>query len=591
MGLTMKAGLLASICLLARVASAQITQIGTSLNFTTPITVPLMAGMRSNSTSLDLNDPSLPGANAGPADPVQVHLSPAGPNAIFVMWATQVAKTGQGQLTPNDPSQSGTVVKYGTSASSLSSSVNGSAEVYNQIYNTSGNAYTPDGGPTALNYTSPILHTATLSGLTPNTTYFYQVGDGQTFSATYNFTSLQAPGPTYPQRIIALADWGLSHNSTVTRDHALASAAEVSGGPGAMIHYIADFCYADTWSSNATVSLPTTGYEGYQSSTYQPVWDSWMRMIEPLVSNVPMMTCTGNHEIEAQEDANLTIFASVQARWKVASAASGSNNYFFHSIEYGPVHAISLTVYVNYLPGSPQWNFLSKDLLSVNRTRTPWIVVNFHNPWYTTDSSYKEFEQMRASMEPLFYQAGVDVVFYGHVHAYERSFPVYNYMLNSCGTSHITVGDAGNTEGLSFLNNAKTGLSFEDLGTGCSNLTTAGDRVSYLQPVNGAVSDPWSYYARALTFQANGNSTGVGNPGGYCYNAQPAWSAYREPSFGHGTLDILNGTHALWKWHRNQDNNAVATDQAYIIRDTANCPNKMYPVVRSTNGAALSATA
>lgn len=26
----------------------------------------------------------------------------------------------------------------------------------------------------------------------------------------------------------------------------------------------------------------------------------------------------------------------------------------------------------------------------------------------------QEFEQMRASMEPLFYQAGVDVVFYGH---------------------------------------------------------------------------------------------------------------------------------------------------------------------------------
>ena len=26
----------------------------------------------------------------------------------------------------------------------------------------------------------------------------------------------------------------------------------------------------------------------------------------------------------------------------------------------------------------------------------------------------QEFEQMRASMEPLLYQAGVDVVFYGH---------------------------------------------------------------------------------------------------------------------------------------------------------------------------------
>ena len=46
--------------------------------------------------------------------------------------------------------------------------------------------------------------------------------------------------------------------------------------------------------------------------------------------------------------------------------------------------------------------------------------------------------------------------------------------------------------------------------------------------------------------QADGNSTGVGNPPGYCYKEQPAWSLYRESSFGHGTLDLINGTHALW---------------------------------------------
>ena len=50
----------------------------------------------------------------------------------------------------------------------------------------------------------------------------------------------------------------------------------------------------------------------------------------------------------------------------------------------------------------------------------------------------------------------------------------------------------------------------------------------------------------AFTVQADGNSTGTGNPAGYCYNEQPAWSAYREPSFGHGTLDIINATTALW---------------------------------------------
>ena len=36
---------------------------------------------------------------------------------------------------------------------------------------------------------------------------------------------------------------------------------------------------------------------------------------------------------------------------------------------------------------------------------------------YTTDTSYKEFEQMRIAMEPLVYAAGVDVFFYGKLTA------------------------------------------------------------------------------------------------------------------------------------------------------------------------------
>jgi len=62
--------------------------------------------------------------------------------------------------------------------------------VYNQIYNTT---VPGNGGTTALNYTSPILHTAVLTSLAPNTKYYYQVGDGTTFSSTFNFTSLADP--------------------------------------------------------------------------------------------------------------------------------------------------------------------------------------------------------------------------------------------------------------------------------------------------------------------------------------------------------------------------------------------------------------
>ena len=33
-------------------------------------------------------------------------------------------------------------------------------------------------------------------------------------------------------------------------------------------------------------------------------------------------------------------------------------------------------------------------------------------------------------------------------------------------------------------------------------------------------------------------------------------------------------------WHRNQDNNAIAADSTYIVRDTAKCMNKMFPKIR-----------
>ena len=67
---------------------------------------------------------------------------------------------------------------------------------------------------------------------------------------------------------------------------------------------------------------------------------------------------------------------------------------------------------------------------------------------------------------------------------------------------------------------------FEDLNGGCPNVSELAPRPSYLYPILPQ-HDRWAWYERVLTFQADGNSTGVGNPPGYCYSQQPAWSAYR----------------------------------------------------------------
>ncbi|CAK0736397.1 hypothetical protein CVIRNUC_000740 [Coccomyxa viridis] len=556
------------ICVVVVLSSASAAVIPLSTDIKPPYTHPWDSSLRPATDFLSLTS-GIAADNTTGDEPSQIHLTIAGPNAISVNWASDKAKTGKGYLQPNDPFSTSSIVTYGLSAADLNMTATGTAQVYSQIYNTS---YAYWGGNSTLNYTSPVLHTVVLPELIPDTKYYYKVGDGATFGETLSFQSLKAAGPNYPQRLLLIADWGLSHNSSSTLDHILKSAQQATSPP--CVLYIADFSYADTWYPNGSVSAPNTAAEGSPNAgSYQPVWDAWQRFVQPLVGQVPMVGGTGNHEEEQEADG--TMFKSVQARWPTPYRASGSPSYFFYSVDVGPSHNIFLSNYIDYTEDSQQWLWLKGDLARIDRTLTPWVTVSFHNPWYTTDTSYKEFEQMRIAMEPLVYAAGVDSFFYGHVHAYERSTPVFKYTVDPCGPVHITIGDGGNSEGISFLDNYQhPKLQFEDRNGGCPMVNASQPRPSYLLPLNPS-QDPWSWYQRTLTFQADGNSTGVGNPPGYCYKEQPAWSAYRESSFGHGTLDLVNDTHALWSWHANQDSNAVARDQVYIVRNTHACPNKL----------------
>merc|ERR1712054_421346 len=49
--------------------------------------------------------------------------------------------------------------------------------------------------------------------------------------------------------------------------------------------------------------------------------------------------------------------------------------------------------------------------------------------------------------EDLLFQNNVAIVLTGHVHAYERSHPVYQDKLNDKGPTYVVIGDGGNREG------------------------------------------------------------------------------------------------------------------------------------------------
>lgn len=104
---------------------------------------------------------------------------------------------------------------------------------------------------------------------------------------------------------------------------------------------------------------------------------------------------------------------------------SGSETYPKEDETYvtdsGPFGYIDGSVTAN--KAYEQYNWLKADLAAVNSTATPWIIAMGHRPMYSSQvSSYQE--NLRDAFEGLFLEYGVDAYFAGHIHWYERLFPL-----------------------------------------------------------------------------------------------------------------------------------------------------------------------
>ena len=234
-------------------------------------------------------------------------------------------------------------------------------------------------------------------------------------------------------------------------------------------------------------------------------------------------------------------------------------NNTWYSIEAGPAHVVFLNNYVPYGNNSEMYKWFIKDMESVNRTRTPWVIVGFHAPWYHTYiPHYKENDEMRLYFEPAFFKYGVDAVFAGHVHAYERSPPVYQWQPNTCGPFYITIGDGGNIEGLY--------KEFVDQTTSVPGVNASIPKYCY----NTSLWAPASY-------QPSYSGRGYIDPNTpFCFSSQPPWSDFRNPSFGYGMFTLINDTTARWQWNRNIDPVGVAIDDVYFKKNpTSTCNAKV----------------
>ncbi|GFZ08732.1 purple acid phosphatase 22 [Actinidia rufa] len=267
-------------------------------------------------------------------------------------------------------------------------------------------------------YSSGKIHHVKIGPLEPATTYYYRCGgSGPEFS-------LRTPPSSLPIEFAVAGDLGQTEWTESTLAHIGARDYDVFLLPG-------DLSYADT---------------------QQILWDSFGRLVEPYASRRPWMVTEGNHEIETFPIIYPEGFKAYNARWLMPYEESGSQSNLYYSFDVAGTHIIMLGSYTDFDASSKQYKWLEADLAKVNRSETPWLVVLLHAPWYNSNAAHKgEGDSMRKAMEEMLYKARVDVVFSGHVHAYERFTRVYGNKADPCGPVYVTIGDGGNREGLALL--------------------------------------------------------------------------------------------------------------------------------------------
>ena len=96
----------------------------------------------------------------------------------------------------------------------------------------------------------------------------------------------------------------------------------------------------------------------------------------------------------------------------------------------------------NYMD-KPQLQWLEKELTA---SGSDWKICFFHHPLYSSGMHGSDI-QLRDQLEPLFLKYGVDVVFSGHEHFYERIKPQKGiYYFTSGGAAKLRDGDVKKTD-------------------------------------------------------------------------------------------------------------------------------------------------
>lgn len=259
-----------------------------------------------------------------------------------------------------------------------------------------------------------LVHEAHVCGLAPSTRYFYKVGGAGAWSSVFDVSTSPTIGTPEVWRFGVTGD---SRNEP------------------------AIFAETQARLQTAAVDLQVFSGDAVVLGPNQGEWDAFFEAsaggvsVQDVLARIPFMVANGNH------DGLATNYLAQFALPQQATAGERGEGEEWYSFDYGNAHFVVLNdTSTADLIANAQRTWLRADLTAVDRTMTPWVFVMHHSPMYTCATAHGPELSLRASWQPLFDEFGVDFVFNGHNHEYERSLPIRGF---ASGTTEGQVQPAG----------------------------------------------------------------------------------------------------------------------------------------------------
>uniref|UniRef100_A0A2N9EWH6 Purple acid phosphatase n=2 Tax=Fagus sylvatica TaxID=28930 RepID=A0A2N9EWH6_FAGSY len=262
-----------------------------------------------------------------------------------------------------------------------------------------------------------FIHSAVMKGLKPSSTFSYRYGSNSAgWSKQIQFRTPPAGGSD-ELKFVAYGDMGKA-----PRD----SSAEHYIQPGSLSVIKATADEVDSKNVDSVFHIGDISY----ATGFLVEWDFFLHQISPVASRVSYMTAIGNHERDYISSGSVYITPDSGGECGIPYETyfpmpTPAKDKPWYSIEQASVHFIVISTEHDWSENSEQYAWMKKDMASVDRSKTPWLIFMGHRPMYSSGGILSVDDNFVKEVEPLLLANKVDLVLFGHVHNYERTCSVY----------------------------------------------------------------------------------------------------------------------------------------------------------------------